>query len=200
MSPTIIIPRQYLPDDDATIVARIVSTWDAATPAERADGYTWYPSAGRMCDGWSAETGIPVATCRAILAVTSQRNGWTRNVRWTAEILRTGVCTGGGLGQVVDRVNALLAGADPGDVVDGKKVCAFHCNIGGCTYCVTNDRHMFDLACGRQTDDRTRKALDRVGVYEHLSDLVREAAAKRFVTPAVMQAGTWVTWRRMLAA
>jgi hypothetical protein len=59
------------------------------------------------------------------------------------------------------------------------------------------DRHAFDIAVGKKTDDKTRGILSRKGIYESFAEVYREAAKIAGIGSAQMQAITWVEWRGM---
>lgn len=100
------------------------------------------------------------------------------------------------------KADAILSGSPTFDVLSGPKVRAF----AACIIDPTNgtdvviDRHAFDIAAGRTTDDNTRNILGRKGMYEYVADLYVRAARKVGISPAQLQAVTWVVWRENHAA
>jgi hypothetical protein len=156
----------------------------------------------------------------AVIAVLSPRLSWTKNVelaRWIyAEVhtATTNYMASAWTKSVLDRFPGLkangkkalsiLIGIDPADVVSGPKVTAFFHAIANPNdpRGIVIDRHAFDVAVGRVMDDRTRGVvLGRKGAYEQfVRAYVRaaEALQNEFpgITPAEVQAITWVAWRR----
>jgi hypothetical protein len=108
------------------------------------------------------------------------------------------------LGRNADKARRLVAGADPEDVVSGPKVRAFWRTIVDPTdpRAVVVDRHAIDVAAGRVLTDELRGAyLGRKGAYDTVCDMYRRAARilsaeyGTALSPAEVQATTWVVWR-----
>ena len=177
---------------------RIVATYRRATPADVVDGRTWYARARAL----AAELD-PTDPRRAagVIAAMSPRLTWTQNVN-VARAIYAGTPVGGLKANLL-KARAIMAGADPLDVLGGLKVRAFYaCIIDEHTDAVCVDMHAHDVAVGRVTDDATRGMLARVGVYGQVADAYRSAARilsaelGEEIPPHVVQAVTWVTWRR----
>lgn len=156
----------------------------------------------------------------AVIAVLSPRLSWTKNVelaRWIYAEVHTALTNPPApvwTKSVLDRFPGLkangkkalsiLLGIDPAEVVSGPKVTAFFHAIANPNdpRGIVIDRHAFDVAVGRVMDDRTRGVvLGRKGAYEQfVRAYVRaaEALQNEFpgITPAEVQAITWVAWRR----
>lgn len=71
--------RATLPEHDA-MVAAIVATYRAATPAQVAAGVRWYPTAGRMVAAIADSAELPQHRVAYALAALSPRNPWRWNV------------------------------------------------------------------------------------------------------------------------
>ena len=189
---------------------RIVATYRRATPADVVDGRTWYARARAL----AAELD-PADPRRAagVIAALSPRLTWSGNVSAArrAYALKANPLVSEHafvVGTPTLKANALkawriLSGADPLDVLGGLKVRAFYaCIIDEHTDAVCVDMHAHDIAVGRVTDDATRGMLARVGVYGQVADAYRSAARilsaelGEEIPPHVVQAVTWVTWRR----
>jgi hypothetical protein len=181
----------------AACVRRILATFDAATPAMVAAGATWYPDAYGVCSSIAAGTHHDVDTVARVMAQLSPRTPWARNVAGTAHMFATdGARMPGILTANHERALGTLRKGDP---LNGPKVRSFHANIMGDSEAVTIDVWAARTALGT-TEAPTDTILDRAGVYGALSHAYRVAAAKRGVTPAAMQAITWVVARNGRAA
>lgn len=163
----------------------------------------------------------------AVIAVLSPRVNWERNKMlarvvydlaaiktWTADMTVAEVRKGWGYGLSDGAGKAfriLVLGEDPDDVVKGPKVRQFWQTIVDPTdsRAVVIDRHAIDVAFGRILSDADRgRAVGPAGAYDHLSQLYRNAARiisrelgeQVTLTPAELQAMTWVYWRITRAA
>jgi hypothetical protein len=190
-------------------VGRILAVYAEASDAERMDGRTWYGRARAL----AAELDpVDPERAAAVIAVLSPQTPWPRNVtlaRRAYTLHASGASVDeitNGLGTMrrsAGKAAAIVWGADPDAVVSGPKVRSFwHCIAHPETaQAVVIDRHAFDVAVGRVTDDATRGAfLNRRGGYAELADLYLRAARTLRrngddVTAADLQAITWVTWR-----
>jgi hypothetical protein len=94
---------------------------------------------------------------------------------------------------------AIKNGADPLTVLVGNKVRAFYASIiaKGETDAVCVDRHAMAIVAGRKLTDREQGGIINVGVYDAVALAYVDAAAALGLAPAVLQAITWVTWRRL---
>lgn len=181
-------------------VPNILRVYGMATLAELDAGLSWYRDAHALACKLD-----PTDPRRAagVLAALSPCMPWGRNVNLAARAYADGYASGAML-QSCRAADAILAGADPDDVLRGPKTRAF-CQLiadpdDGTA--VVIDRHAFDVAAGRVTDDRTREQLARAGQYRRWADAYRRAAAILSadsvpVTPAQVQGVTWVVWRRL---
>jgi hypothetical protein len=219
----------------------ITRVFRSATPEEIDAGRQWYQRARALAvelanmpewsepDVWEEE----VTKAAAVIAVLSPRVSWPRNRELVQHVYR--LASGGWwakAGATVETVRAgwqhglsdgatkafrmLVLGEDPDDVVKGPKVRQFWHTIVDPSdpRAVVVDRHAFDVAAGRVTNDDSRKILSRVGVYDEISQLYRQAAKAlqgqqlladgivdlTGITPAEVQAVTWTVWRRTHAA
>lgn len=179
--------------------SNIIAVYLESTAAQRADGLTWYRDAHGIAARLDPSDPSRAA---AVLAVLSPQTDWKINVdraidAYAGRIVR-------GLPASAQKAHRIMLGEDPDSVAGGDKVRAFWALIADpdndTAVCV--DRHAFDVAAGRVTDDATRGAgLGRKGGYAAVADLYREAAKiisadlGQPVTPAQVQAVTWVVWR-----
>lgn len=188
----------------APTTRNITKIFRQTTTDDRIAGLSWYATAREV-----AQTLDPhdPARAAAVLAVLSPRTSWPLNVRLAQDAYAGRKV--GALGANVRKAAAIIAGGDPEEIVSGSKVRAFWRTIVDPTdaRAVVIDRHAFDVACDRVTDDATRgRYLGRVGKYDELCDLYRRAAkiisreTGQTWTPAAVQATTWTYWRRERAA
>lgn len=175
-------------------VENILLTYLAASDAEVAEGIAWYPDAACFSetlagDYWHRAAGV--------IAALSPMQDWDVNMAMADRLYaQNGNGAGCGLSRNVAKAERIYHGEDAFDVLGGNKVRAFYACIiepEGESVCV--DRHAFDVAVGRVTDDSTRTQLARKGEYERFSDTYREAAALVGLPVPTLQAITWVAWR-----
>lgn len=173
----------------------ILAVLDRATEGEVQAGRDWYREANdlaRALDGADGRVGA------GVIAALSPITPWDRNVVLAKRAFDEGRLTGGTLGNSVKAVNRILDGEEVLDVLKGLKVRNFFGSIFDptCPVSVCIDRHAFDIAVGRVTDDRSRGTLKRVAVYESFARAYSRAAVASGLSAATVQAVTWVTWRR----
>lgn len=185
--------------------ARVLEVWNLATDSEIEDGMAWYDDAHEI-----AETMDPFDPNRAagVIAALSPRLDWGRNVMLAQRAYRAfqqdptmKTHKWGTLGSNAEKAHRILKGEAPEDVLKGDKVTAFYAAIVDGSGVVI-DRHAFDVAMGRVTNDETRGALSRKGVYDAFAVRYIMAAESLTndgypVTPAQVQAVTWTVWRRL---
>lgn len=180
--------------------ARILDVWAQATVGELDEGLHWYESAFAF-----ALTLDPERTERAagVIAALSPMKSWKDNCILAVRAFEQGFASGA-LGANVAKADAILSGADPLEILGGSKVRNFYKSIlnplDPDAVCI--DRHAFDIAVGRITNDQTRGALKRKGVYEGFGAAYKRAARAISkegydVVPAQVQAVTWTVWRRL---
>jgi hypothetical protein len=167
-----------------------------ATPEQHAEGVSWYADARTFCQQLAADHGVTLETAAGIVAVLSPMTEWSLNMDRAVMILNG---ANGGMLNAAKAV-AIRDGADPATVVSGRKVTAFYRAIIGDPDAIVIDRHAFDVAVGRRTDDRTRKALERVGQYDLFVAAYARAARELGVAPVVVQAVTWTVHRTTSSA
>lgn len=181
--------------------ARVLEVWALATAEERDHGINWYRTAHALARRLDP---VRPELAAGVIAALSPMMDWDRNVMLAIRAYEDGAASGALFGNVA-KANAIMAGAEPLEVLGGKKVRNFFAAIADpeSDEAVCIDRHAFDVAMGRVTNDKTRTALARVGVYEEFQTAYIRAAATLtkqtgdHYTPAMVQAVTWVTWRRL---
>lgn len=173
-----------------TIVARILKTFDAATPSDVEHGARWYDEAGELASELSGGD-VSRAHAAVVIAHMSPRTTWTRNVLGARTLLATGGQYPGIMGDLFQRAEASLTYVDPFDSF-GKgatKTLNFARNIYGDREAVTVDVWAARVA------DLDESLLSRKGAYEAVAHAYRLAARRRGVDPATMQATTWIVAR-----
>jgi hypothetical protein len=177
-----------------TAVAHILDHWHRASPEVRAQGAAWYPAAGYLVGQMADAYGLPAPTVAAVVAHLSPRTSWQRNVKGAREILAGGTAP---YCMVANRKNAgrALAAPDPLATFSPRapKARSFARNILGDETMVTVDVWAARIAVGRRNAADTR--LRRQGAYEAIAHAYRIAARRVGVSPAVMQATTWIVAR-----
>jgi hypothetical protein len=208
--------------------ANILRVFRAASDEHVIDGREWYARAQAAARELADLGDGDVERAAAVIAVLSPATPWHRNVALArmayegaaqgvpVDVLAGPVGTPGRLptmGDAARKAAALVWGAEPSAVVSGPKVSAFWGRIvdaasGDSTWrSVVVDRHAFDIAVGMVTDDRTRGTfLGRVGnmrkvqlAYARAAAVLRRTGEAPDITPAELQAVTWVAWRALFA-
>lgn len=176
-----------------TIVRRILRTFDRATASDVEAGASWYPHAQTIAAGLARTAGVDLLAGAALLSALSPRTDWARNVAGATSLAEGGVAEGCMATNVERGHRVLWAARHRGDVIaalgDGPKTRAFAQNIAGDVEAVTVDV----WAC--RVADLDETLLSRKGAYSAVAHAYRLAARRRGVTPATMQATTWVVAR-----
>lgn len=175
-------------------VANVLSVYGMASADHMREGLSWYLDAHNV-----AVTLDPDSPSRAagVIAAMSPMMGWETNKRAAFLAYDRGTADGLGLSRNVAKANRILAGEKPLDVLGGDKVRAFYATIldpHGFPIPVI-DRHAFDIAVGKVTDEKSRSTLSRKGVYAAFGEVYIQAAKVVGVSSSQMQAITWVAWR-----
>lgn len=190
------LPRSVKPNS-----ARIIDVWRMATVAEMDEGMSWYRDAHSLAKRLDPSNPSQAA---GVIAALSPMMPWERNMMLAVRAYEDGAASGA-LFSSVAKADRIMSGESAGDVLGGDKVRNFWGIIADPEHsdAVCIDRHAFDVAIGRVTDDATRRVLGRVGVYGAFAEAYRRAARALSretgldVTPAQVQAVTWVVWRRL---
>jgi hypothetical protein len=102
--------------------------------------------------------------------------------------------TGGTLGMIVRKVNAILAGTDIATTLSADpknlKIVNFARNLAGDLNAVTVDRWAHRVATNGERSD-----VPTGDLYRAIAEAYEIAASMRGVSPATMQAATWVAVR-----
>lgn len=170
-------------------VDRIMAVYSQATESEILEGKVWYGEARALAEDVAGEACVTVEQAAVAIAQLSPRLRWDKNVAAIWALVRHGDCPGV-IGRSVDKARLALVEADPW-VTFGKapKTRAFASNILGNEHAVTVDVWAARIA------GFSEQELSRVGVYEAIAHAYRLAAKRVGITPAQMQAITWVVAR-----
>lgn len=206
------------------VVNNILSMFDRATPANVADGAKWYGADSMaLVRDLSVLGGISPEAAASVLAQTSPRTTWSRNVAVATAIIqmwgmsvsagmpaddRDAACMAAGRacgGMVANITRALIAlsaahvGECPISTINGPKTNAFARNLLGDRNAVTVDVWAARIALNptwiRGEDDMSELVLGRAGMYQALSQAYRIAANRRNVDATDMQATCWIVIR-----
>lgn len=194
----------------------ITRAYRQASDAHKTAGREWYAAAHDLARELDPES---PARAAAVIAVLSPRVNWDINARLARQAYAQRAGTIGKIHPLAhprvlakslptihghgEKAHKILNGIHPANVVSGPKVTAFWqliANPSAETVCV--DRHAVDIAFGNVSDERTRGLyLGRVGNYERIAGMYVRAARilsreyGRHITPAEVQATTWLSWR-----
>lgn len=176
--------------DRSIMVDRILVAWSESTDGQREQGAAWYGEACTVAATLAAQSGHTVDAAAAVIAHLSPRTTWARNVSGATSLMLTGEAPGC-MGANVERARKALVSDDPIGTLGGPKTRSFALNITGDLDAVTVDVWALRVATG--TDDT--RIINRKGGYDAVADAYREAARRAGVSPATMQATTWIVAR-----
>lgn len=176
----------------------VTKAFRLASPADIADGMSWYDYAR----DYAASLDSNVERAAGVIAALSPQQSWPVNKRMAAEFYdgRRNVHTAPN----VSKAERILQGEPPLDILGGPKVRAFYTNIMGMDTheAVTIDRHAIMVCEGRVIAGDSLKAYfgarrnrQYVSEYVQASKILSKETGT-YMTPAQIQAITWVWWRR----
>lgn len=170
----------------------ILRILERGTVEEISHGKNWYAEANEIArdiSGGNIEMGA------GVISALSPMMKWDRNVSLARKAFNDGIASGA-VGNSVRAANRILAGENPLDVLNGKKVRAFYSAIAGNDDIVI-DRHAFDIAVGKKCVETERTGLSNRDVYERFVRAYARAAIAADMRGCEIQASTWVIWRRI---
>lgn len=202
----------------------VLRVFRAGMPADVTSGREWYrrahDAAREVADTYLGSTDADaIERVACVYAAISPVMPWQRNDQLARRAFHL-ADNGATFDEIVDglgmlkanarKAAAIVLGADPWSVLSGPKVVPFAQRIidaaAGSTgpSSVVIDRHAHDIALGRVTDDVTRsRNLARKGgqrtfamAYVRAAETLRRTGEAPGITPAELQAVTWVVWRR----
>lgn len=170
----------------------ILKVYRSATPDQIRAGRDWYSSAHNLA--WVMGRG-DVWKGAGVISAYSPLTPWWRNQELAISSLFSGVARTDSLGNSVKAAQRILNGEYTLDVLKGDKTRAFACTIAnnGMCDCVTVDSHAYSIAMGTHTFSKDVKMTR--GIYKEIAISYRNAAKREGISPAQMQAITWVVWR-----
>jgi hypothetical protein len=180
----------------------ITRVFRTATDDQLANGIAWYLDAGIIAESLADAHGVTVEQSAGIIAALSPMMSWGANVNLAARFIGAGGLDRGALSLSLSKARAILAGDDIVTTLGGNKTTAFYRCIAtlGMTDAVCIDRHAYDVATATRHNDATRPKLsdkryrECVDAYRRASRILsKELGAP--VSPAQVQAVTWVVWR-----
>jgi hypothetical protein len=175
----------------------VLRVWETATDVHRENGMAWYALAHRIAHDIS---GGDIVRGAGVLAALSPQKEWNLNIRLAARAFETGVATGN-TGPCNAKANAILAGANPLDVMgNGLKTRNFYVNIldPECADALTIDRHAYDVALAARAENNKRLGLTPTR-YAAFAAAYVGAADTLGILPHQLQAVTWEAWREVWA-
>jgi hypothetical protein len=171
------------------------------------EGERWYRDARLFAFEVSKDYGVSFRKVSAILAALSPRNRWERNKEDCITLIKE--CQGlipygkyATYGTMVSKAKKIYN--SPIDSVqvmlkllNGQKISAFFLNIYDIqSECVTVDSWIQLISLGKYLSVDERPPLKKTE-YKLISESIREIAALNKVTPPVMQAILWISFKRM---
>jgi len=173
----------------------ILAVYADSTPAQRAAGVAWYAEAHRVAASLAERYGVTIEAAAGVIAAVSPLNSWAANVALAERIIAAGGATRGYLSVGLRKANAILMGLAPEDVLRSQKVAAFYQGIisNGETDAVCVDRHAYSVAVGERTVNVPSITPKRYAALQ--GAYVTAAAMVGGVSPAQIQAITWLAWR-----
>jgi hypothetical protein len=186
-----------------------------ASQADLAAGIEWYARAERLGHRMADEYGCTFEQAVGVIAALSPNNRWARNCADAEAVIQAWavgadpsavtVCTYGAMRAKACRI---LAMADPSQtaiatILNGRKITAFFLSITGRPDAVCVDGHAYAIWLGQRVTTTNTPSLG-VKLY---ADIARayvlvakrsQALCGEVLTPAQVQAVTWVTYRRLV--
>ena len=129
-----------------------------------------------------------------MVAHLSPRISWGRALMAAEELLLHDQVLPGTMGRSVAGAREAMVSHAPMSTLRGPKIKNFARNLLGDPEAVTVDVWAMRVALGRKRTDHDL-VLGRAGVYDAVAHCYRVAARRAGVTPATMQATTWIVAR-----
>ena len=171
---------------------RVVDTYGIEKAA--IEGQAWYPEAWTHCLNVSKEYGVSAQRVAAVMAVTSPRARWSKNVEATYSIVADSFIPDymrqssyGILGANARKGTQVMTDRYYSKLVTGEKVSAFYLNILGHTQPVTVDSIM-SYAAGYGSDVSKK-------IRSEVTEACHSLADGFGMTPRDTQAAVWIAYR-----
>ena len=186
-----------------------------ASQADLADGIEWYDRAKRLAHRLADQYGCTFEQAVGVIAALSPNNRWARNCTDAESMIQAWavgvnpesvkVCT---YGAMRSKAAQILALASPdretiAKILNGRKITAFFLSIAGVHDAVCVDGHAYAVWIGQRITTTNTPSLG-VKLYADIARaycLVAKRSAAlcgEALTPAQVQAVTWVTYRRLI--
>ncbi|AHY27152.1 hypothetical protein PBI_PHANTASTIC_89 [Mycobacterium phage Phantastic] len=171
------------------VTDNIIRVFAKASEQDILDGKVWYEEAKALAVECAVNGGMTLEQSAVMIAQLSPRLRWNKNVEAARSLVATGKAPGV-LSRSVERALQAMTAEDPWSTF-GKapKTRSFALNILGDDHAVTVDVWAARVA------GITEQQLGRAGVYEAIAHCYRLAAKRVGISPAQMQAITWVVAR-----
>jgi len=193
----------------------VASMLGIASQADLANGIEWYDRAKRLAHRLANQYGCTFEQAVGVIAALSPNNRWTRNCIDAESMIQAWavgvdpeavkVCTYGAMRSKAAQILSLtspdretIAG-----ILNGRKITAFFLSIAGVHDAVCVDGHAYAVWVGQRITTTNTPSLG-VKLYAEIARAYC-LVAKRSVslcgeqlTPAQVQAVTWVTYRRLI--
>lgn len=186
----------------------ILAVFFSASAAELCEGKEWYANANAYACALALQYNIHVETAAGVIAALSPNNRWTRNLIDAEALIK--VYSHGGDPRDVKvatfnknkaKAIAILEGGYPFDILGGRKVRAFYqCIMDVDAVCV--DGHAYSIWLGQRvattkTPSISAKLYDQIDSdYRKATEQINQITGER-LTPAQVQAVTWIVWRNL---
>lgn len=183
-----------------TMVRNILREFRATSPADREAGASWYLDARELAREMALEYGVADRVAIGVIAALSPQTQWWQNVMLARQVLRTGFMVQGHTQDTIVKVNRIILGEAPLEVLGGSKVRSFARNIATGALDdwdhVTIDRHAWRTVCGRHELGK-RNSVPSAGYALAVAAFIRAAQILNVEygaswTPAQVQAIVWV--------
>jgi len=173
------------------VVKRISRCYNKATDQQVVDGMVWYDEAVTIVTELSDQSQYTVDQVAAAMAHLSPRLRWNQNVIAIKMLVRQSCLPRYIMSGPAQRAFTALVAANPEDTFGkkAKKTLNFSRNVSGCQQSVTVDVWAANVVGVAESE------LKLTGVYEAIAHCYRLAAKRAGVTPAQMQAITWIVVR-----
>lgn len=184
------------------MVENILSVWESANERDVTNGTSWYENTLMLCTELAKMFDYPAVNVVGAYAVISPALDKEQNDKAIMKMLpvhKAGLdfeqwCKVGTYGKR-NRLKAYKCLSGDLSYVRGEKVTAFFNNILGLPQRPTVDRWAVRVALLNPTLGGDKIAVGSKKVYNSIAGAYIEAAEVKQVTPAVMQAVTWETYR-----
>jgi hypothetical protein len=187
---------------EGKMVENILKVWDNANERDITNGTSWYENTLELCSQLAEMFDYPAANVVGAYAVISPALDKEMNDKAIMKMMpvhKAGLdfeqwCKVGTYGKR-NRAKAYQCLSGDLSYVRGEKVTAFFNNILGLPQRPTVDRWAVRVALLDPTLNGDKIAVGSKKVYNQIADAYIAAAKERGVTPAVMQAVTWESYR-----